>query len=490
MATYGIELSNAGFQAAVAGAGEPRLVETAGAAAWPGFAYHDGQKLSFGRAAEDVWFVHPRQVCHVFWDKLSHESSSLSVAGKAQSFSELAYYFLRDYAAQLAKSAGTADRVVLAVPDAFLRDAAAEEQMIGLLLGMAGELRLPLVGILDLASAALCDPTGPGVNPALPVVHVDLHLSGADLSLHMAEGGRLVRRETVHLMTIGQAALLKHLTAAMGNRFLKQTAFDILEDGRIEQSFYRQTKDFMLGGAAEFRYQINTARRTYEMTGTQEQLVVDAAASAATLVQGVQALVQKLPERTGPVTIALSDRAAAVPGLESRLRASGLTRLIRLPAGAAARGAAFLGTQRAPIDDLADVPVETGVALAHVRQAIGMPWEAHLHKVRLAEPRPLPTHVIIDGLGHVIGGNGKFTIGSAGASPDLRLPEPFNAAGDCLVKIVREDGRLWFADSAGASEDRQTRTALEAGDRIVVRCGPASADLLFAHCREGGRGPS
>lgn len=490
MATFGIELSNAGFQAAVAGGAEPRLVETAGAAAWPGFAYHDGQRLSFGRAAEDAWFVHPRQVCHVFWDKLSHESSSLSVAGKPQSFSELAYYFLRDYSAQLTKAAGTADRVVLAVPDTFLRDATAEEQMIGLLLGMAGELRLPLVGILDLASAALCDPTGPGINPALPVVHVDLHLSGADLSLHLAEGGRLVRRETVHLLTIGQAALLKHLTAAMGNRFLKQTAFDILEDGRIEQTFYRQTKDFMLGGAAEFRYQINTARRTYEMTGTQEQLVVDAAASAATLVQGVQALAQKLPERTGPVTVALSDRAAAVPGLESRLRASGLTRLVRLPPGAAARGAAHLATQRAPIDDLADVPVETGVALAQVRQAMGMPWEAHLHKVRLAEPRPLPTHVIIDGLGHVIGGNGKFTIGSAGTSPDLRLPEPFNAAGDCLVKIVREDGRLWFADTAGAGGDRQTRIALEAGDRIVVRCGPASADLLFAHCREGGRGSS
>jgi hypothetical protein len=496
MPSIGIELCNAGFQAAVCEKNDPRLLapgESAGILDWPGFAYHDNQKFWFGRPAEDVWFVHPRQVCHVFWDKLSHEPSALTAAGKTPSFSELAFYFLRDFTEHLITAAGPLDKVVLAVPSVYLKDAATEEQKIGLLLGMAGELHLPLAGVMDMASAALCDPRGPGVNPALPVVVVDIHLSGADLSLHLAEDGRFERKDFTHLAPAGYAPLLKHLTAAMGNRFLKHTAFDILEDGHIEQTFYRETKDFMTSGAPEYRYQINTARRAYEMTATHEQLVLDAMSFAGMLLQGVQSLVHKMPDRTEPVTVALTTRAACVPGLESRLRAAGFMRLLRLPAGAAASGAALAGASRLQVQDLSDIPVELAVPLAEVKRAMGAPWEAHLQKAKSTGPRLQPTHVIIDGLGHALGGNGGFTIGSVSACADLALPESFNAAGDCLVQLQREAGRLWFVDApsaAPAAATRQIRTALEAGDRLVVRCGSAAADLLFAHCHDLSRPPA
>jgi hypothetical protein len=482
MASIGIELCNAGFQAAVCEHNEPRLLAS-GSSDWPGFAYHDNQKFWFGRPAEDVWFVHPRQVCHVFWDKLSHEPSALNAAGKTPSFSELAFYFLRDFTQQLTAAHGPLDKVVLAVPSAYLKDPATEEQKIGLLLGMAGELKLPLAGVMDMASAALCDPRGSGINPGLPVVVVDIHLNGADISLHAAVDGEFARKDFTHLAPAGYAPLLKHLTAAMGNRFLKHTAFDILEDGQIEQTFYRQTKDFMLSGAPEYRYQINTARRAYEMTATHEQLVLDAMNFAGMLLQGVQALVHKMPDPAEPITVALTTRAACVPGLESRLRAAGFMRLLRLPEGAAAGGAACAGASRLPVPDLSDIPVEISVPLAGVKCATGTPWEAHLHKAKAGGPRPQPTHVIIDGIGHVLGGNGSFTIGSASACADLALPEPFNAAGSCLVQLQRDAGRLWLVDSNPAAS-RQTRTALEAGDRVVVRCGAATADLLFAHCHD------
>jgi hypothetical protein len=365
------------------------------------------------------------------------------------------------------------------VPSAYLKDEATEDQKIGLLLGMAGELHLPLAGVIDMASAALCDPLGPGLNPVAPVVIVvDMHLSGADLSLHVAEDGRFVRREFSHVAAAGYAPLLKHLTAAMGNRFLKHTAFDIQEDGQIEQTFYRQTRDFMMSGAADCLYQINTARRAYEMTGTHGQLIIDAMNHAALLVQGVQALAHKLADRAEPVTVALTTRAAMVPGLESRLRAAGFTRLHRLAPGAAAAGAAFIGATRLQVQDLAEIPVDTAVALTEVKRSAGTPWEAQLHKVKAAGTRPPPTHVVIEGIGAV-------TIGSAGAFADLALPEAFNAAADCLVQLQRDDGRLWFVDPGAAPADaavRQVRTALESGDRLVLRCGTAAADLLFIHC--------
>ena len=162
MATIGIELCNVGFQAAVCTKTGPQLLtagDRVGAFDWPGYAHHDGKKYSFGRAAEDAWFVEPRQVCYVFGDKLSHESSPLTVAGKPASFSELAYYFLREFTKQVVEVAGPLEQVVLAVPSAFLKDAATEEQKIGLLLGMAGELKLPLAGVVDMADSSILGAT-------------------------------------------------------------------------------------------------------------------------------------------------------------------------------------------------------------------------------------------------------------------------------------------------------------------------------------------
>src|SRR4051812_21886133 len=163
MATLGIELSDVGFRAALCGAGEdPQLLalaERQGASEWPGFAYHDGKKFSFGRAAEDMWFVHPRSVTHTFWSKLAHDPAGLQVAGsgKPPSSSQLAFYFLQEYLKQVSAAAPGVDKVVLAVPGSYLKDSATEEEKIGLLLGMAGELKLPLAGVIDSGCAALCD---------------------------------------------------------------------------------------------------------------------------------------------------------------------------------------------------------------------------------------------------------------------------------------------------------------------------------------------
>lgn len=496
MSTLGIELSDAGLQVALAGANGPELHNVGGQGGsleWPGFAYHDGKKLRFGRAAEDVWFVHPRSVSHSFLAKLTHEPSSLTVAGKPPSYSELAFLFLRDFTQSLAASAGPLQKLVLAVPGAYLKDPATEDEKIGLLLGMAGELGLPLAGIIDMASAALCDPRAGGFNPSLPVVVIDLHLQAAELSL-LSTDARLERKKFLHLPQSGLAQLLKHLTGTMGNRFLRHTAFDILADGRIEQTFYRQTKDFLLSDAAEFRFQVNTASRAYEMLVKHEQLANDAQAFVGALVQALQGFAPGSSHGPEPCTVALTDRAACLPGLEARLRSAGFNRLLRLPHGAAACGAANIGEKRLSVPtDLTDVPVETSAAVADICRAAGAPWEARLQKARLFEPRPMPTHAVIDGIGHVLGGNGGFTVGATSACADLALPEAFNTASDCLVHLVRDGGRLWFVDpapaTAGSPKTESTvRTVVEAGDHLSIRSGGNAADVLFVYC-EGAATP-
>lgn len=495
MATLGIDLCDAAFQAAVAENETARplaVTDAQGSADWPGFAYFDGQGFAFGRAAEDNWCVHPRRVAHTFWARLAHEPSTIGPIGKPAAFSELAFHFF-SFFARRANAAASAEKVVLAVPGAYLKDPATEEEKIGLLLGMAGELKLPLAGIVDSACAALCDPRAGGFNPALPVVVVDLHLEGADITLLAAEE-RLERRDFIHLPQSGFAQLLKHFTAAMGNRFLRHTAFDILEDGRIEQLFFRQTKDFLLNGAPEHRFQINTAKRTYEMLAKRDQLAADAQAFVTTLVSGLQAFLHQSPHASEPCTLALTDRTARVPGLEARLRAAGYHRILHLAAGAAACGAARIGESRhRPAADLADVPVDTAVPVALARRTAAAPWEARLQKLRAnGATRPLPTHAVLDGIGHAITPGPRFTIGASSLGADVALPAAFEVADDCAIPIVRDGGRLWFVDHAaqpaGVPAAPAARTAVEAGDRIMVRCGAASAEILFAHCNGiGGR---
>lgn len=484
MATIGLELSDAGFLTASCQNSEPHLIpvkDQLGSPDWPAFAYVEGKELSLGRTAEDHWFVHPRRVVHNFWARLTHEPAALPIGHKTPSFSEFSYYFLREYAQRLAATVSPIEKLVVAVPGSYLKDPETEDEKIGLLLGMFGELKLPLAGLVDMACASLCDPHAPGFNPAHPVVVVDLHLEGADITL-LSSDEKIERQAFLNLPQFGYAQLLKQLTASMGNRFLRHTTFDILEDGRIEQTFFRQTKEFLVSKSPEWRYHLNTSTRGYELIAKREQLAADASAFVTSLVQSVQRFVQE--HEADPCTIALSDRTGQLPGIETRLRASGFSRVIRLPRGAAACGAAQLGHLRFPIPSaIEDVPLEKSVALAEAHHPTGVAWEVRLHKNRHNHAHTAPTHAILHGVGRVLGDQTRFTIGVSDLGPDLTLPDTFNAASDCIVALQHDHGRYWFTDTAHGGNNR---TAIEAGDRLILRCGNVSADVLFAHCGANG----
>jgi len=483
MASHGIELSDAGLLVAHGDDGDLKLLPAAGASVgeeWPAFAHAGDRGLVFGRAAEDQWFIHPRRVAFNFWSRLAHEPSGIQSSGKPVAFSELAFFHLREFASRVLAGEPTAARVVFALPGDYLRDAANEEEKVGLVLGMAGELRLPVSGLVDHACAALCDPRGPAFSPSLPVVVVDTGLDGSDLTLLVQEPTSLVRRTFVRLPQSGLAALLKQLTGSCGNRFLRHTTFDILEDGRIEQEFFRQTKNFLWSEAADYRFVINTATRAYEMPAKHEQLVSDAQAFTAALAQAAQAFVQRHLPGGAPFTLALSDRAARLPGLAARLRACGPARQIRLARGAAAAGAAHLarGWLKAPAD-LAEVPVETSVPRTQTAGSHQARARIRLLKAEGATNRPAPTHAILEGRGHPLEAGADFTIGGPEHSPSLALPAPFSHVPGCLARIVIEGGTGWWLDGSG---DGPARVAVAAGDRLTFSSDELFTEILFAHC--------
>ena len=485
MPSLGLELSDAGLLAAQGDDSNVSLVPPAGAAGgedWPGYACATERGLVLGRAAEDLWFVHPRRISWNFWSRLAHEPSGLLANGKPVAFSELAYFHLRDFVAKVP----AADQVVLALPGDYLRDAATEEEKVGLVLGMVGELRLPVSGMIDHACAALCDPRGPVFSPTIPVLVVDTGLDGSDLTLLTQDGARLTRRAFARLPQSGLAGLLKQLTGSFGNRFLRHTTFDILEDGRIEQEFFRQLKDFVWSEAPEFRFVINTATRAYEMPAKHEQLATDAQAFTTTLGQAVQTFLQRHLPAGSPFTLALTDRAARLPGLSARLRSCGPARQIRLARGAAAAGAAHLAHRwlKTPAD-LSEVPVETSVPRTEAAGSHRARARIQLHKTSGAPSPAIPTHAILGGIGHPLVAGSVFTIGSADQQPRLALPPGFSHVPGCLAQLTFEGGALWWQDTSG---DTPARVAVAAGDRLTFASDELAAEVLFAHCPAPARG--
>jgi hypothetical protein len=485
MASVGIEFSDAGTLAAAAQDEDNHLLAPPGEPApqpWPGFALHDGVRLVYGPAAEDAWLVHPRRVANGFLSRLTHDPVQLNMPGKAPSNSELAYHFLREFMDRVVTPAVKPERLAIAVPGAYLKDDATEEERVGLLLGIAHELKLPLAAITDTASAGLGDPLTPPINPTFPVVVIDLHLLAAEITLLGAAERRMARRAFAEVPQAGMAQLLKHLTGAMGNRFLRHTTFDILADGRIEQMFYRQTKQFVRGGAPEYRYLVNTDKRSYEMTAKHDQLVADTQSFIRQIETVLQSLAVAHAVAPGACTVVLAERAASVPGLEARLRLAGYRRILRLAPGAAARGAARLAQHGTLPAEMTDVAVETSLPLAELHRGGDAPWRTQLHKAR-GTGGQLPTHIVLAGTGHPLGGNGTYSIGTAGS--DLNLPEAFDAGAGGGIALVNEGGKLWLAELSSAGT-RAALVAIEAGDRLTVQCGSATADLLFVHCLPAG----
>lgn len=492
MNTVGFELCDAGFQAAQCVDQGPQVIELDGMTTglgWPAIVQQRAAGLVFGREAESEWYVHPRSVSNLFWEKLSREPSNLAAAGRTPSFSELGFFFLQDYIRRIASKTGQIEKAVLAIPGGFLRDANVEDEKVGLLLGMAGELGLPLARIVDVACAAFGGPAAREFPRGAPLIHVDVHLHAAEISLLRSED-RVVRQHYHHVPQVGYIPILRHLKNAMGNRFLRQTAFDIHEDRRLEQAFYEQTKAFLISGgshANEFQYQINTGRRSYQMVATHAQLAADLQAFDHALVQGVMSTAQFAHEPPDRCVVALSDRAGRLDGLEASLRAAGFVRIFRLRPGAGAMGAAALAEQWPVVNDLAEVPVETEVPFQGSGFG-GAPVESALLKPEFTEARPTPSHVIVEGIGYAIG-DGGLTLGTrhTRTAVDVALPKSFDIVGDYVVSLVRDDQQIWLElpahEAPGSSaNEKRNRATVAAGDRLTLRGAGRTAEVLFIYC--------
>jgi hypothetical protein len=375
MATVGLELVDA---ALLAVRDRERLIAS------PGIALVAPEGVVVGAAAAAAARLRPAFAVDRFWSELSVEP--LARPGTtAVTHAHLAEAHL---ALLWAEVGGPDEVLALAVPGVM------RPRQLGLALGIARQLAIPIASCVDAAVAACAD------LPARELVlHLDVQLHQSVLTL-MDGAQRLRRRQVAVAPRVGLRVLHAAWAQLISDAMVRSTRFDPLHEAATDQRLHEQLPEWLaaLAGAMEVEAAIDTRTASFATTLQRDQFILAAEAWYTQLVE----LVQGSRPAGEPATLALSARAAALPGLRERLAALPGLEVAVLPEVAAAAGAA---RHAAGAADEASAPA---LLIALPRSHAAAP------EVRKPAPHgagPGPTHVLLAGRAHALGA-GPLVLGS------------------------------------------------------------------------------
>ncbi len=363
MATIGLELVDAALVA---------VRDGARVAASPGVALLDPQGLLVGEAAVAAVRLQPVLAADRFWSDLAADSQA-PTTGLAVSNADLAHAHLSLLWNSIGKPG---DQVVLAVPGTM------SLQQIGLALGIAKCIAMPVAGVVDAAVAACAD-----LPAHATVLHLDIHLHQAVLT--QLQGASLLRRSRVEIAPrVGIKALHGAWAQLISEAMVRRTRFDPLHQASSELQLHQRLPGWLaeLSAQETIDVSIETDARTFTATLRREQFALAAEAYYAQLIDLVHS-----GRRAGEAaTLALSSRAAALPALRERLAALPDLELVALPDTAPAAAAA------ARVDEIGPAgPPALTTALQRKHMVAADQGSRRTVAV-------CPTHVILNGHAHVI----------------------------------------------------------------------------------------
>lgn len=480
----GIEFSDFGFNASIIDpSGEAHAPVDEATGGWPAFAAWNGTELVFGREAEHQWRLHPRQASHVFWEHLSLAPSDLEGPPRIPAYSELAYAFLSAFWQNLTTQSGKPEKVVFAMPGQLLGEGDGDSPSIGLILAMARDLEIPLAGLCGLSTGSLNDAESTAGLTGGRILYMDLHLHSAAMSLLTTDpDGRLHRRRYMRLPRLGYIPLIQGLHRAMGNRFLRATAFDVTAQRQLDQAFYEQTRQQLLDASrgADIRYSIQTATRVHQAAFPREVLRRDLApheqgwADASVKFLGDASLEAK------DVTVVVSSRLRMLPGMDEALASRGFARVVHLQHGAAARGAAQFAVTQPVAEDITTVPVISTVEVTAQAQGQKDAVEVvHVAGANANSADLVASHLVADGRAYSLHALPEVLQGDADAETAPAIPA-LARLGPVPVRLIRQAGE-WHIETPESGS-----LLMAPGDRLRLRHQGEEVELLIvAESRPG-----
>lgn len=413
----------------------------------PGFALLDENRLTTGKAAFASARINPRGVQHRFWSELS----TSPLADRRFSHLTAADLVSRQLEQMWSAASVTGGGLVVAVP-AYM-----EAGQLGLLLGIASELELPIAALVDAAVAA----TRREYRDAVPV-HVDISLHATTLTrLAQVEQVQVERSEV--LRDCGLFALYDAWINAVAEVFVRQSRFDPLHTAETEQALYDNLSDWLAQAARGERVALELQHRGMSHQAEIESLALIGA--AAPWYQQIASKLRALYRAGETPAIQITDRVARLPGLADMLAARVGGELFSLEPGATARGAL------ARCRDLS--PGGEGVGLRR-----RLPWDQAPAEVSAEAARGeragVPTHVLFGATAFAVAGE-PLVLGS-----ETRDGERVLVLGADMPGISRRHCSLRRVDGQCVLEDHSRygtflnghridgSTVLEPGDSIRI----------------------
>lgn len=286
----------------------------------PGFALLEDDHLVTGAAAYASASLKPRRVQNRFWSDLHTEP----LPDRRFHHMSTADLVSRQLEQLWKKVSAHGDRLAVAVPPYM------NKENLGLLLGIAEELGIPLVAMVDAAVAA----TRRHYEHAVPV-HVDL-------SLHFTVLTRLTQEEQVQVdRTVvvedgGILALFDNWLQVIAAAFVQQSRFDPLHTAETEQVLQDRMPEWLAAASSAESVVVEVEYRGSTHQAEIESLELIAA--AAPVYQRIVSNLRALYKAEDTPAIQLTDRAARMPGLAETLKTRVGGEVFILEPGATARG--------------------------------------------------------------------------------------------------------------------------------------------------------
>ena len=427
----------------------------------PGFALLEDQGLTTGREAWASASLEPRRIQNRYWTDLRTEP----LADKRFRHLTAADLVSRQLEQIWKRVSRPGDHLALAVPGYMSND------NLALLLGIAMDLDIPVVAMVDAAVAA----TRRQYVNAVPV-HVDLGLHTAMLTRLLQDGQVQYERAAI-VEESGMLSLYDIWLRTIAETFVQQSRFDPLHTAETEQALQDSILDWLKIAASQDTVPVEIEYRGIRHSAEIEslQLVSAAAPVYQNIVSNLRALI-----RAGETpAIQLSDRAARMPGLADTLKARVGGEVFLLEPGATARGLVARCTESRP-----------GSAVTLVRH---LPWDQASVVVEVGADNSgaRPTHVLLGNNATVVDAS-RLVLGTHPAEGerwlDLRQEMPGVSRRHCEIAAV--NGQCVVTDHSrygtflnGHRVDGSA--VLQVGD--VIRVGTPGVELrmIFVEDQDG-----
>ncbi len=356
----------------------------------PGFALLDDDRLTTGNEAFAEARVKPRRIQNRFWSDLQtapladHRFHHLSAADLVSRQLEQVWQRV------------SGDGIVVAVP-AYMSN-----ENLGLFLGIAAELDIPVVAMVDAAVAA----TRREYQGAVPA-HVDLSLHAAIVT-RLAQAGQAQVDRSAVVDDCGMIALFDAWIALIAETFVQQSRFDPLHTAETEQMLQDKLQGWLAAASAGKSVVLEIEYRGITHAAKLESL--EFVATAAPVYHRIVSSLRALYRADELPALQLTDRAARMPGLADILSARVGGELYLLEPGATARG--LLARCR----DMR--PGESAVNL--IRQ---LPWDQSLVAAKdsaAVRHGGHPTHLLFDNTAYAIDAQ-PVVLGSQAGDGERRI---------------------------------------------------------------------